>query len=246
MPRKETYSGPISAQAQQDLVSDGIENFELPTSVVLKIAKASIPDNVRLPKETVLSLVKGSTVFINNLAANAYDVAQSKQHKSISASDILKALETNHFGDMVSNLQEELLIFRELSKNNKGKKLTTTNGGSGSASAKKGLGVAGGSSASASTAKSKSKETPTGEGSDNGVSGIPFYPPPAHVHPGPYTSTPLDLPTAHSPMDVDYDAEESVSVVGAVPRLPIAAEYPSCARPRVVDREVSSDEDLEW
>ena len=124
--------------------------------------------------------------------------------------------------------------------------MTTTNGGSGSASAKKGLGVAGGSSASASTAKSKSKETPTGEGSDNGVSGIPFYPP-APAQPGPYTSVPLDLPTAHSPMDIDYDAEESASVMGAAPRPPIPAEYPS--HPRGVgdgDREVSSDEDLEW
>ena len=42
MPRKETYLGPISAQAQQDLVLEGIENLELPKNVVLKIAKASV------------------------------------------------------------------------------------------------------------------------------------------------------------------------------------------------------------
>ena len=42
MPRKETYSGPLSAQAQQDLVSEGIENFELPKSMVMKIAKSSV------------------------------------------------------------------------------------------------------------------------------------------------------------------------------------------------------------
>ena len=42
MPRKETYSGPISAQAQQDLVSEGIENLELPNGIVMKIAKASV------------------------------------------------------------------------------------------------------------------------------------------------------------------------------------------------------------
>ncbi|RXW23768.1 hypothetical protein EST38_g2089 [Candolleomyces aberdarensis] len=40
MPRKEK-TGPISAQAQQDLVSEGIENFELPKSVVMKIAKSA-------------------------------------------------------------------------------------------------------------------------------------------------------------------------------------------------------------
>lgn len=83
MPRKDAGGGPISAQAQQDLVSEGIENFELPKSLVTKIAKSAvssriyfltvfsnvsqIPDNVKLQKETVLSLVKGSTVFINYL-----------------------------------------------------------------------------------------------------------------------------------------------------------------------------------
>jgi DNA polymerase epsilon subunit 3 len=42
MPRKDAYTGPISAQAQQDLVSEGIENFELPKSVVMRIAKSSV------------------------------------------------------------------------------------------------------------------------------------------------------------------------------------------------------------
>ncbi|KAF8811350.1 histone-fold-containing protein [Phlegmacium glaucopus] len=116
MPRKDAYTGPISAQAQQDLVSEGIENYELPKSVVMKIAKSSIPDNVKLQKETVLSLVKGSTVFINYLAATAHDVALSKQHKSISASDVLKALEMLEFTDMVEQLQGELQVYRQLAK----------------------------------------------------------------------------------------------------------------------------------
>ncbi|KJA13348.1 hypothetical protein HYPSUDRAFT_209617 [Hypholoma sublateritium FD-334 SS-4] len=51
-----------------DLVSEGLENFEPPKSDVVKIAKSAIPDNVML-QETVLSLVKGSTVFINYLPA---------------------------------------------------------------------------------------------------------------------------------------------------------------------------------
>ncbi|KAI6140106.1 histone-fold-containing protein [Pisolithus tinctorius] len=122
MPRKDTGSGPISAQAQQDLVSEGIENFELPKSLVTKIAKSAIPDNAKLQKETVLSLVKGSTVFINYLAATAHDVALSKQHKSISASDVLKALEMIEFGDLVEKLQEELQIYRDNTKGDKGKK----------------------------------------------------------------------------------------------------------------------------
>lgn len=45
MPRKESTTGAISAQAQQDLVSDGIENYELPKSIVTKIAKSAVSSN---------------------------------------------------------------------------------------------------------------------------------------------------------------------------------------------------------
>ncbi|KAJ6632396.1 histone-fold-containing protein [Mycena sp. CBHHK59/15] len=122
MPRKEPPQGPISAQAQQDLVSEGMENFELPKSLVTRIARSALPENVKMQKETVLSLIKGSTVFINYLGATAHDVALSKQHKSISASDVLKALEMIEFGDLVDKLQAELLIYREQAKTDKSKK----------------------------------------------------------------------------------------------------------------------------
>jgi hypothetical protein len=41
MPRKD-QPGPITAQAQQDLVSEGLDNFELPKSLVTKIAKSNV------------------------------------------------------------------------------------------------------------------------------------------------------------------------------------------------------------
>ncbi|KAL1757873.1 hypothetical protein FB107DRAFT_259300 [Schizophyllum commune] len=100
MPRAAS-SNTLTAQNQQELISEGIENFELPKSVVTKIAKSALPDNVKLQKETVLSLIKGSTVFINYLA-----------HKSVSASDVIKALEVLEFGDLVEPLNAELNIFR--------------------------------------------------------------------------------------------------------------------------------------
>ncbi|TEB22857.1 histone-fold-containing protein [Coprinellus micaceus] len=112
MPRKEN-PGPISAQAQQDLVSEGIENFELPKSVVMKIAKSALPDEARLTKETVLALVKGSTVFINYIGACAHDIAISKQHKTISAADVLKALDLIDFGDVIAALEAEVKVFKQ-------------------------------------------------------------------------------------------------------------------------------------
>ncbi|KAJ7773678.1 histone-fold-containing protein [Mycena maculata] len=121
MPRKEPAPGHISAQAQQDLVSEGMENFELPKSLVTRIARSALPENVKMQKETVLSLIKGSTIFINYLGA-AHDVALSKQHKSISAADVLKALEIIEFGDLVDKLQGELQVYRDLAKTDKTKK----------------------------------------------------------------------------------------------------------------------------
>ncbi|KAG5643983.1 hypothetical protein DXG03_009272 [Asterophora parasitica] len=189
MPRKDMTGIPISAQAQQDLVSDGIENFELPKSIVSKIAKSALPDNAKLQKETVLSLVKGSTVFINYLAATAHDVAVSKQHKSISASDVLKALEMIEFGDLVDKLQGELVVYRQQAKNDKTKK-GTSNVGSASAPGGKVRAVPHtGTAPPAGSSKSKGKEK-------------------AAVGP-PFTSTPLTQSRVHE------DAGESASATGA-------------------------------
>jgi DNA polymerase epsilon subunit 3 len=130
MPRKDSANTPASAQAQQEAVSEGIENFELPRALVTRIAKSAVPENVKLQKDTVLSLVKGATVFINYLAATAHEVSTSKQHKSISASDVFKALELIEFNDLIPPLQAELQVYRELAKS---KKASSAGGASSSA-----------------------------------------------------------------------------------------------------------------
>ncbi|PBK78483.1 histone-fold-containing protein [Armillaria solidipes] len=190
MPRKETNTSSITAQAQQDAVSDGIENFELPKSLITKIARSAIPENAKLQKETILSLVKGSTVFINYLAATAHDVALSKQHKSISATDVLRALEVMELGDLVQNLQEELQVYRELSKTDKTKRATssatpvlrTTPG------IKLAVGSVSAPAPAVPTIKIKGKEKAT----------------------TPFTSTPLDLPPSET-MPLGPPPSESIS-----------------------------------
>ena len=56
----------------------------------------------RQVKKMIRVLTRSFFVF------SAHDVALSKQHKSISASDVLKALEMLEFTDMVEQLQGEL------------------------------------------------------------------------------------------------------------------------------------------
>lgn len=82
---------------------------------------------------------------------SAHDVAVSKQHKSISASDVLRALEVIELGDLAEKLQNELVgtnhhqsnctlsllyltVYRELSKPDK-KKVPSNTAAAGSASA---------------------------------------------------------------------------------------------------------------
>ncbi|THH06563.1 hypothetical protein EW145_g3999 [Phellinidium pouzarii] len=157
MPRKDSNTTPASAQAQQDAASDSIDNYELPKTLVTRIAKSAIPETSKLQKDTVTALMKGSTVFINYLAATAHDVSTSRQHKSVSAADVLKALELIQFGDMVDTLQHELQIYREnlkISKKNSNKSASGT-GESASARSK---------NKNTSSAKGKGKERATGIG----------------------------------------------------------------------------------
>ncbi|KAF9067558.1 histone-fold-containing protein [Rhodocollybia butyracea] len=203
MPRKEN-PGPLSAQQQQDLVSEGIDNFELPKSLVTKIAKSAVPDNTKLQKEAILSLVKGSTVFINYLAATAHDVAQSKQHKSISASDVLKALELIELGDLVDPLTAELQVYRDQVKPDK----------SGARRA----------STASSNQRPQGKEKANGAGPSASVGGASATAG-TETFPPPFTSAPLAQPVAGSAgLSTQQSPDASESISAAFNRTADAAE----------------------
>ncbi|CCA77741.1 hypothetical protein PIIN_02963 [Serendipita indica DSM 11827] len=106
------------AETQQDGVLEGIDHYQLPQSTVTKIAKSALPPNAKLQKDSVLALVKGSTVFINYIAAAAQEVAFAHGRKTIMSSDVLQALELTEFGDMVPSLNKELEEYRARLKKN--------------------------------------------------------------------------------------------------------------------------------
>jgi hypothetical protein len=87
-PKEKAANAGVTTDTQQSVASDGIYSYELPRSLVAKIARASVrgsdplsisdyehaqvPDNCKFQKETVLALLKGSTVFINCLGTYAF------------------------------------------------------------------------------------------------------------------------------------------------------------------------------
>ncbi|KAI0804688.1 histone-fold-containing protein [Irpex lacteus] len=191
MPRKEALAlSTNNAQAQQDAVSEGIDAYELPKSLVTRLARSALPDNAKLQKDVVLALSKGSTVFVNYLAATAHDIAAQKQHKSVSASDVLKALEQIEMGDMVQKLQQDLNTYRA---NHKGKKSGSTAKSAESASTSGKTK----SKADASTAESASASAPANRGKERATITIPSRvgqsastPIPAEAEPAPVEEEP--------------------------------------------------------
>jgi len=111
--------------AQDATAATGIESWELPKTLVTKIAKTAVGDAgassstdaggsvpTKFTKDATLSLIKGSTVFINYVAATAHDIALYRSHKTISAADVIKALEQLEFGDIAALMPAELEAYR--------------------------------------------------------------------------------------------------------------------------------------
>ncbi|GFZ45492.1 hypothetical protein JCM24511_03218 [Saitozyma sp. JCM 24511] len=109
-------AGPLSPAAQQQKAnSAGIADYELPKTSLTKLAKGSIPDNVKMQQDVVLALMRSSTVFISYLAAAAHDQALARSGKSITASDVIKAITELDFGpsdNLVPLLEHELAAYR--------------------------------------------------------------------------------------------------------------------------------------
>ncbi|GAA5910792.1 uncharacterized protein JCM6883_000318 [Sporobolomyces salmoneus] len=158
-----TDSTPAAAVADED--SNGIDQFELPKSVIARLAKSSVPSEVKLQKEVPLALVKGSTVFINYLAALSHDLATEKNQKTISAAHVLEAVKQLGWEDggkgLERELKKELKGFRKIVEAKKAGTYTAPKKQpkpAASSTTKKGLEPV------ASTSTSKSVEPTEGEG----------------------------------------------------------------------------------
>ncbi|GAA6010701.1 hypothetical protein JCM11491_002903 [Sporobolomyces phaffii] len=99
----------------------GIDQYELPKSVIARLAKGAVPPEVKLQKEVPLALVKGSTVFINYLAALSHDLAAEKNTKTITALHVLEAVKQLGWEDgsgalLEKHLKKELKAFRKINE----------------------------------------------------------------------------------------------------------------------------------
>ncbi|KAJ3090064.1 DNA polymerase epsilon subunit 3 [Quaeritorhiza haematococci] len=90
-----------------------VEDLELPRTIINRVVKNALPENVLLQKDAKSALAKACTVFINYLTATANDLARQHNQKTVVASHIFNALETIEFDDFLPDLQQRYEFFHQ-------------------------------------------------------------------------------------------------------------------------------------
>ncbi|KAJ2401407.1 hypothetical protein GGI23_001416 [Coemansia sp. RSA 2559] len=108
---------PQQHQQQQNTIDD----LEFPKAVIMRLIKGSLPENIAIQKEARQAVTKAASVFVSYLAATANDCAREGGHKTIMASDVVKALEAVGLADFIERLQAELAAHGALLREKKEK-----------------------------------------------------------------------------------------------------------------------------
>lgn len=95
------------------------EDLNLPNAVITRIIKDAIPDGVNVSKEARLAISKAASVFVLYATSCSNNFALKAKRKTITAKDVLDALEDMEFDQFVDPLKQCLEAFK---KNQQGKK----------------------------------------------------------------------------------------------------------------------------
>ncbi|KAL2067197.1 hypothetical protein VTL71DRAFT_1621 [Oculimacula yallundae] len=91
-----------------------IEDFNLPKSIVTRLAKGVLPPNTQVQGNAMIATTKSATVFVNYLASHANEHASAANRKTIGPQDVFNALEDLEFPDFRNRLEAELAKFNEV------------------------------------------------------------------------------------------------------------------------------------
>ncbi|KAF8748774.1 SNF2 family N-terminal domain [Rhizoctonia solani] len=115
MPRlSQAATNAASAESQQDVVmaSEGVDNYELPKTLVTRIVKSAF-------KGSNARVLEGSTCLsTTSVPATAHELSRARGHKSVGAADVIKAIETIEFNTdgLVKFLEMDLEAYRQGTK----------------------------------------------------------------------------------------------------------------------------------
>ncbi|XP_021829709.1 DNA polymerase epsilon subunit 3 [Prunus avium] len=87
---------------------------ELPKAIVRRVVKDKLSQcskgdgDLTLHKEALLAFSESARIFIHYLSATANDICKEKKRQTISADDVLKALEEIEFSEFIKPLEASL------------------------------------------------------------------------------------------------------------------------------------------
>jgi len=89
-------------------MAERLEDLNLPVTAIIRIAKEVLPPNTIVSKEAKTALARAASVFILYVSNQATTIAGKRHKKTISAQDVLEALDQVEFGCLVEPLQQLL------------------------------------------------------------------------------------------------------------------------------------------
>ncbi|CAG5130290.1 unnamed protein product [Candidula unifasciata] len=88
------------------------EDLNLPNAVVARIIKDAIPEGVNVSKEARLAISKAASVFVLYATSCSNNFALKNKRKTVTAQDILSAMEDMEFEQFIEPLQQCQEAFR--------------------------------------------------------------------------------------------------------------------------------------
>ncbi|KAL5012595.1 hypothetical protein ScPMuIL_011146 [Solemya velum] len=88
------------------------EDLNLPNTVITRIIKDAIPDGVNVSKEARLAISKAASVFVLYATSCSNNFAMRGKRKTISAQDVISAMEDMEFDHFIQPLQQCLDTYR--------------------------------------------------------------------------------------------------------------------------------------
>ncbi|KAF2447611.1 histone-fold-containing protein [Karstenula rhodostoma CBS 690.94] len=101
------------AKAARD-EEDGLNDLNLPKSIVQRLAKGVLPPNTQIQKDALLAMSKGATVFVNYLTSTAAEHAARSGKKTVMPKDVFDALQELEFDFMLQRVEAEVHKFTSI------------------------------------------------------------------------------------------------------------------------------------
>ncbi|CAG8930491.1 unnamed protein product [Penicillium salamii] len=123
-PDKPVYATEQQLKARAE-AGASIEDYLLPRSLTLRLAKSVLPPNTTVQKDAVLAMQKAATVFVSYLSSQAND---GTLKRTIAPADVFNALSELELDSFRGRLEQELEAYTEIKAGKRKPKKADENG----------------------------------------------------------------------------------------------------------------------